>query len=53
MPADRRERGRRRAAARELGYPVVLKAAKRGIEHKSDMQGMRLSLADKMAVTTA
>ena len=41
------------AAAREIGYPVVLKTAKRGVDHKSEMQGIHLSLADDAAVSTA
>jgi acyl-CoA synthetase (NDP forming) len=41
------------AAAEAMGYPVVLKTAKRGLDHKSDRQGIHLSLADKMAVSTA
>ena len=41
------------AAARELGYPVVLKTAKRGIDHKSELQGIHLSLADAAAVSAA
>ena len=36
------EAGARIAAARELGYPVVLKTAVRGIDHKSDRDGVRL-----------
>ncbi|HEX9772823.1 MAG TPA: CoA-binding protein, partial [Steroidobacteraceae bacterium] len=35
-----------RAAAGQLGWPVVLKTAARGIEHKSDADGVRLGLAD-------
>jgi acyl-CoA synthetase (NDP forming) len=41
------------AAAEAMGYPVVLKTAKRGLDHKSDRQGIHLSLADKTAVSTA
>ncbi len=41
------------AAAEAMGYPVVLKTAKRGLDHKSDKQGIHLALADKMAVSTA
>jgi acyl-CoA synthetase (NDP forming) len=41
------------AAAEAMGYPVVLKTAKRGLDHKSDMQGIHLALADKMAVSAA
>ncbi len=43
-------RSRRREA---LGYPVVLKTAKRGVDHKSEPQGIHLGLADKTAVSTA
>jgi acyl-CoA synthetase (NDP forming) len=42
-----------RAAARELGHPVVLKTAVRGIEHKSDRDGVRLNLTDEAAVSAA
>ena len=41
------------AAAREFGYPVVLKTAKRGIDHKSELQGIHLSLANDAAVGAA
>ena len=41
------------AAARELGYPVVLKTAKRGVDHKSELQGIHLSLASDAAVSAA
>jgi acetate---CoA ligase (ADP-forming) len=39
------------AAARELGYPVVLKAL--GVLHKSDAGGVALGLADEHAVRAA
>jgi acetate---CoA ligase (ADP-forming) len=39
-----------RAAARELGYPVALKTAERGIRHKSDDDAVVLGLADDAAV---
>ena len=42
-----------RSAARELGLPVVLKTAERGIEHKTERGGVRLSLADEPAVVSA
>jgi acetate---CoA ligase (ADP-forming) len=42
-----------RVAARELGYPVVLKTAVRGIDHKSDRDGVKLSLADETSVSAA
>jgi acetate---CoA ligase (ADP-forming) len=42
-----------RAAARELGYPVVLKTAVRGIDHKSDRDGVHLDLADETSVASA
>ncbi len=41
------------AAAREFGYPVVLKIAMRGVDHKSELQGIHLSLASDAAVSTA
>jgi acyl-CoA synthetase (NDP forming) len=41
------------AAARALGYPVVLKTAKRGLDHKSDQRGIHLALADDTAVAAA
>ncbi len=41
------------AAAKAIGYPVVLKTAKRGLDHKSDQQGIHLSLADATAVAAA
>ena len=40
-----------RQAARELGYPVVLKAA--SLEHKSDAGGVALDLADDAALERA
>jgi len=39
------------AAADELGYPVVVKAA--GLAHKSDTGGVRLGLGDAVAVRAA
>lgn len=41
------------AAARELGYPVVLKIVSRDITHKSDVGGVRLALADDAALRDA
>jgi succinyl-CoA synthetase beta subunit len=41
------------AAARRIGLPVVLKTATPGILHKSDVDGVRLRLADEAAVATA
>ncbi len=41
------------AAAREIGWPVVLKTAQRGIGHKSELQGIHLWLADDAAVARA
>ncbi len=38
------------AAARELGFPAVLKTAMPGILHKSDVGGVKLALADEAAV---
>jgi acetate---CoA ligase (ADP-forming) len=40
-----------RAVARELGYPVVLKTAARGIDHKSDRDGVRLNIEDDSTLT--
>jgi acyl-CoA synthetase (NDP forming) len=42
-----------RTAARELGMPVVLKTAMPGMEHKTEHDGVRLSLADEAAVASA
>ena len=41
------------AAARELGFPVVLKTDEPGIAHKSDVGGVALGLADADAVAAA
>jgi acyl-CoA synthetase (NDP forming) len=41
------------AAAEAMGYPVVLKTAKRGLDHKSERQGIHLGLQDKAAVSAA
>jgi hypothetical protein len=40
-------------AARDLGFPVVLKTAKRGVDHKSELRGIHLGLADQAAVSIA
>jgi acyl-CoA synthetase (NDP forming) len=45
--------GAARAAAAELGFPVVLKTAMPGIAHKSDVGGVALDLADASAVESA
>ena len=42
-----------RAAARAIAGPVVLKTATRGIDHKSDVDGVRLGLATEDAVASA
>ncbi len=42
-----------RAAAEELGYPVVLKAIAPGLVHKSDLGGVALGLGDGAAVSEA
>jgi acyl-CoA synthetase (NDP forming) len=42
-----------RAAARKLGYPVALKTAVRGIDHKSDVGGVRLGLEDEVSLSAA
>ncbi|HZC69163.1 MAG TPA: acetate--CoA ligase family protein [Jatrophihabitans sp.] len=41
------------AAARRLGYPVVIKTDESGIAHKSDAGGVLLGLPDEDAVRTA
>ena len=41
------------AAAEAVGYPVALKTAAPGITHKSDVDGVRLGLADADAVRSA
>lgn len=41
------------AAARELGFPVVLKIVSRDVLHKSDAGGVRVGLADEAAVAGA
>ena len=41
------------AAARKLGFPVVLKIVSRDILHKSDAGGVKVGLADEAAVAAA
>ncbi|MCC6304546.1 MAG: acetate--CoA ligase family protein [Rhodobacteraceae bacterium] len=41
------------AAARAIGFPVVLKAVARALVHKSDIGAVRLGLADEAAVRAA
>ena len=41
------------AAAQKLGYPVVLKIHSPDISHKSDVDGVRISLKDEADVTRA
>jgi acyl-CoA synthetase (NDP forming) len=41
------------AAAREAGYPVALKTAVSGIDHKSDRDGVRLGLDDDASLGAA
>ena len=41
------------AAARELGYPVVLKSARAGLQHKSDQGGVILGLGLETELVTA
>ena len=41
------------AAATELGFPVVLKTAAPGVQHKSDVGGVKLGLADADALGDA
>jgi acyl-CoA synthetase (NDP forming) len=40
-------------AAAKLGYPVVLKTDEPGVEHKSDVGGVRVGLADEADVRAA
>ena len=39
--------------ARELGFPVVMKATRTGLIHKSELGGVRLGLSDESAVREA
>jgi len=41
------------AAADAVGYPVVVKTARRGLDHKSELRGVHLALADRSAVSVA
>ena len=41
------------AAGRAIGFPVALKTAAEGIQHKSDVGGVRLGLADPAALAAA
>ena len=41
------------AAASEIGYPVALKTAEAGILHKSDVDGVRLGIANETELETA
>ncbi len=41
------------AAAEEIGYPVVLKTRAPGVKHKSDVDGVKLGLADAAEVEDA
>ena len=40
-------------AAREIGFPVALKTAAAGVQHRSDVDGVRLGLADRTALEQA
>jgi acyl-CoA synthetase (NDP forming) len=42
-----------RAVAQELGYPVVLKTAMRGLNHKSDQGGVQLGIRDAAGLSAA
>jgi acyl-CoA synthetase (NDP forming) len=55
VPPFRVAGGEREAvtAARELGFPVVLKVVSRDVLHKSDAGGVRVGLADEAAVADA
>jgi acyl-CoA synthetase (NDP forming) len=48
-----RSRDEALGAAAGLGYPVVLKSDAPGLEHKADVGGVRLGLADAHAVAAA
>jgi acyl-CoA synthetase (NDP forming) len=39
--------------ARELGFPIVMKATRPGLAHKSELGGVRLGLSDESAVRRA
>jgi acetyltransferase len=41
------------ATAERLGYPLALKTAADGIDHKTDQDGVRLDLADRAALLAA
>ncbi|MFP6745283.1 MAG: acetate--CoA ligase family protein, partial [Alphaproteobacteria bacterium] len=41
------------AAAKVVGYPVALKTAEPGADHKTELNGVRLGLTDEDAVATA
>ncbi len=41
------------AAGQDLGYPVVLKTAEQGLDHKSDVGGVVLNLHDEVALGAA
>jgi acyl-CoA synthetase (NDP forming) len=45
--------GQAAAAARDLGFPVALKAERPGLVHKSEADAVRLSLLDDFAVAAA
>ena len=53
MPCELRHRTRRSRPPRKIGYPVVLKTAEPGIEHKSEVGGVVLDLADPEALKIA
>ncbi len=40
-------------AGRELGYPLVLKTAETGVDHKSDLGGVVLNLTDGLSLCAA
>ena len=42
-----------RSLAQELGYPIVLKTAKRGINHKSEQGGVQLGIRDEAGLSAA
>jgi acyl-CoA synthetase (NDP forming) len=48
-----RQAGEAMAAAKQMGFPVVLKVVSPDITHKSDVGGVKLNLADEAAVGRA
>ena len=53
MPAPAGSAAEACAEARRIGYPVVLKTAADGVQHKADVGGVVVGLADAEALATA